>query len=98
MALSDFSHKTLNGIILILYNQMKTVSVCLLLMLSIASAWAQCPMCKASVESAQSTGAKSVGMGLNVGILILLASVYVILFSVGILWYKKYRRSQVNEQ
>jgi len=50
-------------------------------------------MCKASVESSQSAGVKSVGMGLNVGILILLASVYVILFSVGVLWYKKYRKS-----
>ena len=76
---------------------MKTVSVCLVFLLTFVNAWAQCPMCKASVESAQSTGAKSVGMGLNVGILILLASVYVILFSVGILWYKKYRRRQVNE-
>ncbi|HEY1045588.1 MAG TPA: hypothetical protein VGF79_04060 [Bacteroidia bacterium] len=58
---------------------------------------AQCPMCKASVESSQSTGAKSVGMGLNIGILILLVSVYVILFSVGIMWYKNYRRNQMNE-
>lgn len=58
---------------------------------------AQCPMCKASVESSQSTGAKSVGMGLNIGILILLVSVYVILFSIGIMWYKNYRKNQLNE-
>ena len=64
------------------------------------SAWAaaaQCPMCKASVESSQSVGQKSVGMGLNVGILMLLLSVYVILFGIGIMWYKKYRRNQMSE-
>lgn len=74
-------------------NHMKPFSLFLLFLLSLSTAWAQCPMCKASVESSQSAGVKSVGMGLNVGILILLASVYVILFSVGILWYKKYRKS-----
>jgi hypothetical protein len=60
------------------------------------AAYAQCPMCKASVESHQATeGAKSVGMGLNGGILMLLAAVYVILFSVGIMWYRKFRRNQM---
>lgn len=58
---------------------------------------AQCPMCKASVESSQSVGNKSVGMGLNMGILMLLVSVYVILFSVGIMWYRKYRKNQLTE-
>ncbi len=59
---------------------------------------AQCPMCKASVESSRaSVGAKSVGMGLNGGILMLLAAVYIILFSVGIMWYRKYRRNQMYE-
>ena len=54
---------------------------------------AQCPMCKASVESSQGMGGKSVGMGLNAGILLLLSSVYVIAFTVGILWYRNYKRS-----
>lgn len=73
-----------------------SLSIVLLLMTAIQVV-AQCPMCKASVESSQASGTKSVGMGLNIGILILLGSVYVILFSVGILWYKKYRKSQLNE-
>lgn len=58
------------------------------------SALAQCPMCKASVESSQSVGAKSVGMGLNAGILMLLVSVYIIIFGVGIFWFRKFRRNQ----
>lgn len=64
------------------------------LVLLAAETFAQCPMCKASVESSQSRGVKSVGMGLNVGILMLMGAVYLILFSVGILWYRKYRRAQ----
>jgi len=67
------------------------------LLVSIGSAFSQCPMCKASVESSQSLGSKSVGMGLNVGILILLSSVYVIAMIVGLIWYKKFKRSQLEE-
>lgn len=65
--------------------------------LNLATVLAQCPMCKASVESSQSEGHKSVGLGLNAGILLLLASVYVILFSMGIFWYRKYRKNQISE-
>lgn len=65
--------------------------------LSLQASLAQCPMCKASVESSQSSGTKSVGMGLNMGILMLLVSVYVIVFSVGIMWYRKYRKNQLSE-
>lgn len=72
----------------------KVVSLLVLLTLNIL-AFSQCPMCKASVESSQASGSKSVGMGLNVGILMLLLSVYVILFSVGIMWYRKYRKNQL---
>lgn len=72
----------------------KVVSLLVLLTLNIL-AFSQCPMCKASVESSQASGSKSVGMGLNVGILMLLLSVYVILFSVGIMWYRKYRKNQI---
>jgi hypothetical protein len=66
----------------------------LVFLLFVVDIYAQCPMCKASVESSQSRGVKSVGMGLNVGILMLMGAVYLILFSVGILWYRKFRRSQ----
>jgi hypothetical protein len=76
----------------------KRISISLLVLsLSAVSTFAQCPMCKASVESSQSSGNKSVGMGLNVGILMLMGAVYLILFTVGILWYKKYRKTQVSD-
>ena len=77
---------------------LKKISFSLLVfLLTTISAAAQCPMCKASVESSQSAGKKSVGMGLNVGILMLMGAVYVILITVGVLWYKKYRKTQVTD-
>jgi cell division protein FtsL len=66
------------------------------LFIAVNTIYAQCPMCKASVESSQSSGTKSVGMGLNVGILMLLLSVYIILMAVGVLWYFKFRKNQLN--
>jgi hypothetical protein len=76
----------------------KITFILLFFMAFMGNMLAQCPMCKASVESNQATiGAKSVGMGLNGGILMLLAAVYLILFSVGIMWYRKYRKNQIAE-
>jgi hypothetical protein len=72
----------------------KSLLTVVLMMLFLIDAFSQCPMCKASVESSQSTNSKSVGMGLNIGILMLLGSVYVILFTVGFLWYKNFKKSQ----
>jgi hypothetical protein len=76
----------------------KIISILVVLVVFIGNTLAQCPMCKASVESNQATiGAKSVGMGLNGGILMLLAAVYLILFSVGIMWYRNYRKNQTAD-
>jgi hypothetical protein len=49
---------------------------------------AQCPMCKASVESGiESENGK--GKGLNDGILYLLATPYLAIAIIGGVWYKK---------
>lgn len=49
--------------------------------------WAQCSMCKAVAESSQQ-GGSAIAEGLNDGILYLMAFPYIILFSLGILWYR----------
>lgn len=54
-------------------------------------AMAQCPMCKAAVESSVKGGQSNAGKGLNDGILYLLAAPYLFVAILGILWYKKYR-------
>ncbi len=52
---------------------------------------AQCPMCKAAVESSVKGGQSNAGKGLNDGILYLLAAPYLFVAVLGVLWYKKYR-------
>lgn len=74
----------------------KTASVIVFFLFSTMAAIAQCPMCRSSVESSMKDGSKSVGMGLNAGILFMLAVVYLCVFVVGALWYMKYRKFSRN--
>lgn len=55
---------------------------------------AQCSMCTLNAENSVKNGNKQ-GMGLNNGILYLLAAPYLAIAGVGFLWYKKYRRKNV---
>jgi hypothetical protein len=55
---------------------------------------AQCPMCRSAVESAMQNDGNTVGVGLNKGILYLLASPYLIVAFVGGMWYRKNRRGK----
>lgn len=56
---------------------------------------AQCPMCKASVESNLKQGG-STGKGLNSGIMYLLAAPYLAMAGIGFLWYKKFKKKDVD--
>lgn len=56
---------------------------------------AQCAMCTTAVESNNASGARTT-KGLNHGIMYLLAAPYVAVIAVGLIWYKKYRRKNVN--
>lgn len=64
------------------------VFICLLATAN--EAIAQCPMCKTSVESGLKEG-NSTGLGLNDGILYLLAMPYILVAGVGFFWYKNFR-------
>jgi hypothetical protein len=56
---------------------------------------AQCSMCTLNAENSVQNG-NTEGNGLNRGILYLLAAPYIAIAAVGFLWYKKYRRKNVN--
>jgi hypothetical protein len=56
---------------------------------------AQCAMCTTAVESNNKSGAKTTS-GLNNGIIYLLAAPYLAVAAVGFIWYKKYRRKNVE--
>ena len=72
--------------ILVFFLNKKLLVTTLLFLITYALTIAQCPMCKASVESSQRANGKSVGMGLNYGIFILLGSVYIIITILGIMF------------
>lgn len=58
-------------------------------------AHAQCAMCAVNAEQSVKNG-NTQGMGLNTGILYLLAIPYVLVTAVGIIWYKKYRKRNIQ--
>jgi len=58
---------------------------------------AQCSMCTTSVETNNASGAKTT-KGLNNGIFFLLSAPYLAVAVVGYIWYKKYRRKNVDLQ
>lgn len=55
---------------------------------------AQCAMCGEIAANSVKNGNKQ-GLGLNNGILYLLAAPYLAIAGVGYVWYKKYRRKNV---
>jgi UPF0716 family protein affecting phage T7 exclusion len=65
------------------------------IVLSIKPVKAQCAQCAATIESNAKSGDKTAN-GLNKGILFLLAAPYLAVAAVGFVWYKKYRRKNVN--
>ncbi len=69
------------------------ISIILLKIVSMQQIFAQCAMCKGTAEKsleASSTAA----VGLNIGILYLLAMPYLIIIIGGIYWYKKFYKKQ----
>ncbi|GAB3930127.1 hypothetical protein [Mucilaginibacter myungsuensis] len=62
---------------------------------SISTANAQCAQCSAVVESNNKSGAHAT-KGLNKGILFLLAMPYLVVATGGYIWYKNYRKKNVE--
>ena len=56
-----------------------------------SSLQAQCPMCKMSAESNMKAGG-SAGAGLNKGILYMLCMPYIIVGTLGFIWYKNRKK------
>lgn len=75
----------------------------LLLIFIVASFWltpdlfAQCAMCRASVESNISTGKGTIGSGLNTGILYLMALPYLALGAVAYAWFVQYKKNKSKQ-
>lgn len=76
---------------------LSAVALAFILMFATSDAFSQCAMCRATVESNVGTGSKEpeneVGSGLNTGILYLMIVPYLLIGTVGFLWYKNSRKN-----
>jgi hypothetical protein len=82
-------------------NHMKTLKLFVfsffaaLMILSVEPVKAQCAMCTANAEAGVKNG-NTTTRGINKGIMYLLAAPYLAVAAVGYIWYKKYRRKDVD--
>ncbi|PSJ73632.1 hypothetical protein C7N43_28205 [Sphingobacteriales bacterium UPWRP_1] len=60
-------------------------------------AFAQCPMCRAAAEANIKEGGKH-ALGLNAGILYLFVAPYLIVATIGFLWWRNHRKIIREEQ
>lgn len=58
---------------------------------------AQCPMCKMSAESNLKNGGTA-GKGLNNGILFMLATPYLLIGTIGFIWWRNRKKEQELEE
>ncbi|MDQ3393514.1 MAG: hypothetical protein M3512_05310 [Bacteroidota bacterium] len=65
----------------------------ILLMLGLQNAYAQCAMCKTTIENNVSSGDVAFASKLNIGIMYLLFAPYILVAVIGYLWY---RNSKAN--
>jgi hypothetical protein len=61
-----------------------------------ALSFAQCAMCRASVENNVSNGDTSIGAGLNSGILYLFVMPYLLAAVIGYFWYKSAKKKKAK--
>ncbi|PZX55990.1 hypothetical protein LV84_02353 [Algoriphagus ratkowskyi] len=71
--------------------------LCLVAFLVHTSSFAQCAMCRASVENNVANGDTSIAAGLNLGIMYLFVMPYAIAMVLGFFWYRnaKKRRAKI---
>ena len=74
----------------------KTSLILALYLFTISVSKAQCPMCKAAVESSMKDKKSTKGKGLNTGILYLLAMPYLIAGITGAGYYYRHKKKKLN--
>ena len=67
-----------------------------LLSSSIGQSFAQCAMCRSTLENNVSNGNPGIAAGINTGILYLLAMPYLAAIIIGYLWFKSSKNARKN--
>ena len=75
-----------------------TSGLMFLLVLASLDTWAQCAMCRGSVESSIGNGRNNVGVGLNTGIVYLFVMPYLLVAVIGYLWYRNSKKAQFERR
>ena len=70
----------------------------MIFILTSADTFAQCAMCRGSVESSMGNGRNNVGVGLNTGIVYLFVMPYLIVAVMGYLWYRNSKKNQQERE
>ena len=65
------------------------------LLLMTSDTFAQCPMCRMSLESNLKNGG-SAGIGMNLGILYLLSTPYLLVGGIAYVWWRNKKKSEHN--
>ncbi|MEB2777033.1 hypothetical protein SYJ56_17075 [Algoriphagus sp. D3-2-R+10] len=68
----------------------------LVVLLTQTASFAQCAMCRASVENNVSNGDTSIGAGLNLGIMYLFVMPYLIAMVLGFFWYRNAKKRKAK--
>ena len=66
--------------------------ICILAIVSVNQSWAQCAMCRTTIENNVSAGDTSLASGLNFGIMYLFFTPYIVIGTIAFLWYRKSRK------
>jgi hypothetical protein len=73
---------------------MKRIVLSLFFLVSVSiTSWAQCAMCRATLENNFSNGKAGIAAGINVGILYLLVMPYLAVMTLGYFWYKSSKKN-----
>ncbi|WP_194974153.1 hypothetical protein [Aquiflexum lacus] len=71
---------------------LKSILIIVLFIVVEVPIYAQCAMCRASIENNVSNGETSIGAGLNLGILYLFSMPYLIAAIIGFFWYRNAKK------
>lgn len=77
-------------------NILKVLIVLGFVLLMSTQSWAQCAMCRATVDSNLSEGRGVIGTGINFGILYLLLTPYILVGTLVFLWYRNGKKELAN--
>ena len=74
-----------------------TSLILIMVALPFAEVISQCPMCRMAAESNLEHGGTE-GKGLNTGILYMLSLPYLLVLTIGIIWYRNRKLTEAQEQ